>query len=91
MSEDRGVYHPLQENPEWAIEVTDAEGRAVLWHKNGRPNLLSRQLADTWVTHFKPHLFSVLPDGTFVARGTDARGKDIARVRMVKQDGGLRN
>ena len=78
------VYHELQENPCWMIEVTADDNMKVIWHKGGRPNVLSKQLADTWVAHFKPHLFHVLPDGSFVGAGQHVDGKGIKDIQLIK-------
>ena len=70
--------------PAWHVRVTSASGAQVLWHKAGKPHVLRFELGQTWVSNFKPAVFQVLPDGSFVPRGSDPRAEDVASVELVE-------
>lgn len=72
----------MSDNTPWHIRITTVEGDQLYWHKGGKQHVLSPELGPTWVANFKPALFQVLPDGSFVPRGADPRARDVATVEL---------
>lgn len=78
--------HALNDYPVWCIRVSTTCGQQLLWHKDGALHLISKKLGDTWVTHFKPELFDITPDGQFHPADEKPQGMKIARVELVHSD-----
>jgi len=65
------------------VQVTTQSGQTLHWHKDGQLHHISKKLGDIWVTHFKPHLFEITPDGEFHQAGETPTAMAIASVRLV--------
>lgn len=72
-------------DPLFKIKVTATDGQSFFWHKEGKIHLLTADLAEIWVTKFKPHLFEIKPDGEMVGAGRDpsVTSFPIAKVEKV--------
>ena len=71
-------------DPRWKIAVTTTCGQKLIWHKGGREHTLSYELGPTWVQNFKPQLFQIAADGSFVPRGSMATAMDVANVELIE-------
>jgi hypothetical protein len=65
----------------WRIAITTADGRRLHWVKAGKVHTLAPELGPMWIANFKPAVFQVAPDGSFVPRGTPG-AVDIASVEL---------
>ncbi len=68
----------------YQIRVTTADGQSLLWHKKGEPALLPEELADTWVSKFRPDIWEITATGEMVGigRGSEPTFK-IIKVEKV--------
>jgi hypothetical protein len=66
----------------YKIKVTTEDGQLLYWRKRGEVHTLEEDVADTFVAHFKPELFGVLPDGSMTA---PEPGRTL-RIRGVEKE-----
>ena len=67
--------------------ITTADGRRLLWHRNGARHTLAAALGPLWVANFKPALFQVTAAGAIIARGSQADALEIVAVELAPADG----
>jgi hypothetical protein len=53
----------------YQIRITTADGKSLLWCKQGQPALLPEELVDTWVSKFRPDIWEVTATGEMVGVG----------------------
>jgi len=69
----------------YQIQIITVEGQSFIWHKGGKPSLLSEELAELWVKNFKLDIWEVTEKGALEPPGK-AMNKTykILRVEKVK-------
>lgn len=68
------------------VRITAADGRQVLWHKNGVLHRLSPQLGPTWINHFNKDIWMVTAEGALVPPGADPQAQAISAVALEAVD-----
>jgi hypothetical protein len=73
----------MAEPKSYQIKVTTADGRSLLWMKQGQPALLPEQLVDTWVSKFRTDVWEITPEGEMVGVGR-ASGPTLKIAKVEK-------